>query len=127
MAIPQSADQAAGIRDALGKTLFSRLFDFLIARINKTLGGGGSSYGGSPPPTRGRGGPPPGRGAPRGGRGGPPPGRGAPPPGRGAPPPGRSVFCQSLINRLVGLDLALLEEMLLEKISKLTEVTVLEC
>jgi myosin-1 len=36
-AVPQNADQASGIRDALAKTLYAKLFDFIVDRINTAM------------------------------------------------------------------------------------------
>jgi len=33
-AVPQNADQASGIRDALAKTLYAKLFDYIVAKVN---------------------------------------------------------------------------------------------
>ena len=35
--VPQNAYQAGGIRDALSKTLYARVFDFLVAKINAAM------------------------------------------------------------------------------------------
>ena len=35
--IPQNADQATQIRDALAKEMFSRTFDFIIQRVNRAM------------------------------------------------------------------------------------------
>jgi myosin heavy subunit len=91
-AVPQNPDQAAGIRDALAKTLYERLFDWIVQKINRTMGSGGYSQ---PPPrqpipqsngrqSRGqsRGQP---RGQPRGSQRGSPRGGGNLPPTRGLP------------------------------------------
>lgn len=84
---PQNPDQAGGLRDAMAKSLYERIFDFVVNAINnamKSRGGGGGGGGG------GNVGPSPGRGPPGGGQRGPPargPPAGRGPPGRG--PPGR--------------------------------------
>lgn len=36
-AVPQNAEQSAGIRDALAKELYARLFDYIVAKINASL------------------------------------------------------------------------------------------
>ncbi|GAM23577.1 hypothetical protein SAMD00019534_067520 [Acytostelium subglobosum LB1] len=36
-AVPQNPDQAASLRDALAKTLYDRVFDFIVARINTAM------------------------------------------------------------------------------------------
>merc|ERR1712137_5345 len=36
-AVPQNADQASGIRDALAKTLYARLFDLIVERVNNSM------------------------------------------------------------------------------------------
>jgi len=36
-AVPQNADQASGIRDALAKTLYSRIFDLIVERLNVSM------------------------------------------------------------------------------------------
>jgi len=36
-AVPQNADQAASMRDALAKTLYERVFDFIVNRINQSM------------------------------------------------------------------------------------------
>ncbi|MDP2437853.1 MAG: hypothetical protein Q8P67_19090, partial [archaeon] len=41
-AVPQNAEQSAGIRDALSKELYSRVFDFIVAKINASLSASGS-------------------------------------------------------------------------------------
>jgi len=41
-AVPQNADQASGIRDALAKTLYSRIFDFIVERVNQSMAHSGS-------------------------------------------------------------------------------------
>ena len=40
--IPQNADQATQIRDALAKEMYSRLFDFVIAKVNAAMAMGGA-------------------------------------------------------------------------------------
>jgi myosin I len=41
-AVPQNADQSASIRDALAKTLYARVFDFIVARINQSMAASGN-------------------------------------------------------------------------------------
>lgn len=41
-AVPQNADQASGIRDALAKTLYSRIFDVLVERVNQSMSHSGN-------------------------------------------------------------------------------------
>jgi myosin heavy subunit len=111
--VPQNPEQSAGIRDALAKALYERLFDYIVHKVNAALGkrgggggGGGGGYASPPvsPPVSPRGGPggfggggqggAPGMPARPGGPGGPPPGPGMKkgPPGPGGmkkgPPPG---------------------------------------
>jgi len=94
MNVPQNYHQAAGIRDALAKTLYERIFDWLVQCINRVLTRGGrmpmnDTGGGNS--VRGRGGPSRGGPAPRGGGGrGGPMSRGGGGPvsrGRGGPAP----------------------------------------
>lgn len=35
--MPQNADQSDAIRDALAKTLYERLFDFIIDKVNASM------------------------------------------------------------------------------------------
>ncbi|KAM9954419.1 hypothetical protein ACTFIW_003961 [Dictyostelium discoideum] len=35
--VPQNPDQSAGLRDALAKTLYERIFDFIVVRVNKAM------------------------------------------------------------------------------------------
>jgi myosin-1 len=35
--VPQNADQSDAIRDALGKTLYSRIFDYLVVKVNASM------------------------------------------------------------------------------------------
>jgi len=84
--IPQNADQAASMRDACAKSLYERVFSWLVEKINASMtqGGGGGSKGGAPPkPGASGGGPkPPGPKPPAGG------GRPAPKVPGARPPPG---------------------------------------
>lgn len=41
--IPQNADQATQIRDALAKEMYSRLFDFVIGKVNSAMAIQGSN------------------------------------------------------------------------------------
>merc|ERR1712137_736823 len=41
-AVPQNADQASGIRDALAKTLYSRIFDVIVERVNQSMSHNGN-------------------------------------------------------------------------------------
>lgn len=41
-AVPQNAEQSAGIRDALSKELYARLFDYIVAKVNASLSAGPS-------------------------------------------------------------------------------------
>ncbi|KAL6061526.1 Unconventional myosin-Ie [Balamuthia mandrillaris] len=40
--VPQSAEQAASARDALAKTIYSRMFDFIVEQVNRALQSQGS-------------------------------------------------------------------------------------
>lgn len=35
--VPQNVEQASGIRDALAKTLYSRLFDYIVEKVNRSM------------------------------------------------------------------------------------------
>eukprot|EP01087_Luapelamoeba_hula_P011486 TRINITY_DN312_c0_g1_i1.p1 TRINITY_DN312_c0_g1~~TRINITY_DN312_c0_g1_i1.p1 ORF type:complete len:968 (+),score=160.10 TRINITY_DN312_c0_g1_i1:957-3860(+) len=41
--VPQNADQSDAIRDALAKTLYERLFDFVIEKVNASMAFGGNT------------------------------------------------------------------------------------
>lgn len=41
-AVPQNVEQSSGIRDALAKTLYARLFDFVVDKINRSMKHSGS-------------------------------------------------------------------------------------
>jgi len=42
-AVPQNPDQAASLRDALAKTLYERVFDYLVAKINESMAFAGNA------------------------------------------------------------------------------------
>eukprot|EP00026_Physarum_polycephalum_P004896 Phypoly_transcript_04920.p1 GENE.Phypoly_transcript_04920~~Phypoly_transcript_04920.p1 ORF type:complete len:608 (+),score=132.20 Phypoly_transcript_04920:90-1826(+) len=42
-AVPQNPDQAASLRDALAKTVYERIFDFLVNKVNESMAFSGNS------------------------------------------------------------------------------------
>lgn len=42
-AVPQNPDQAASLRDALAKTIYERIFDYLVVKVNESMAYSGNS------------------------------------------------------------------------------------